>query len=154
MTQLKRAARYLKGVSRKKNCKDPSEAHLEVHVDSDWAGDTARRRSTFGVIARRGRHLLRHSATVQNVIGLSSAESEYYALTKEGCSGLGPEATTFIAHRLFKREGSCIAKRSWQSTRHIQTRMLWLQERVVAKHLRVVKSCNGIKSCRHVDEST
>ena len=25
---------------------DPSEAHLEVHVDSDWAGDTATRRST------------------------------------------------------------------------------------------------------------
>ena len=24
------------------------------------------------------------------------------------------EATTFTAHRLFKREGSCIAKRSWQ----------------------------------------
>ena len=26
-----------------------------------------------------------------------------------------------------------------KSTRHIQTRMLWLQERVAAKHLRVVK---------------
>ena len=92
MTQLKRAARCLKGVPRKAmqyRTQDPSEAHLEVHVDSDWAGDTVRRRSTSGVIARRGRHLLRHSATVQNVIGLSSAESEYYALTKGGCSGLG-----------------------------------------------------------------
>ena len=47
------------------------------------------RRSTSGVISRRGRHLLRHSSTVQNVIGLSSAESEFYALTKGGCSGLG-----------------------------------------------------------------
>ena len=26
-----------------------------------------------------------------------------------------------------------------KSTRHVQTRMLWLQERVAAKHLRVVK---------------
>ena len=38
---------------------------------------------------RRGQHLLRHSSTVQNVIGLRSAESEYCALTKGGCSGLG-----------------------------------------------------------------
>ena len=30
-------------------------------------------------------------------------------------------------------------------------RMLWLQERVAAKHLRVVESGNGIKSCRHLD---
>ena len=53
------------------------------------AGDTVTRRSTTGVIVRRGQHLLRHSTTVQNVIGLSSAESEYYALTNGGCSGLG-----------------------------------------------------------------
>ena len=57
-------------------------------MDSDWAGDTRTRRSTFGVIVRRGLHLLRHSST-ENVIGLSGAESEYYALTKGGCSGLG-----------------------------------------------------------------
>ena len=75
-TQLKRVARYLKGVPRKAlqyPAQDPSGAHLEVHVDSDWSGDTT--------------HALEH--TVQNVIGLSSAESEYYALTKGGFSGLG-----------------------------------------------------------------
>ena len=64
---------------------EPSRAHLEVHVDSDWAGDPAMRRSRSGVIVRRRLHLLKHSSTVQNVIGLSSAESEYYALTKGGC---------------------------------------------------------------------
>ena len=80
MTQLTRAAGYLKGVPRKTlQC---TRAHLEVHVDSDWAADTVTCRSTSGVIVRRGRNLLRHSSTVQNVIGLSSAESEYYALTK------------------------------------------------------------------------
>ena len=92
MMQLKCVARYLKRVPRKTqqySAQAPSRAHSEVHVDSDWAGDTVPRRSTSGVIARRGRHLLRHSSTVQNVIGLSSAESEYYALAKGGCSGLG-----------------------------------------------------------------
>ena len=92
MMQLKRVARYLKGVPRKAQqypAQEPSRSHLEVHVDSDWAGDTVTCRSTSGVVARRGRHLLTHSPAVQNVIGLSSAESEYYALTKGGCPGLG-----------------------------------------------------------------
>ena len=92
MIQLNRVARYTKGVPRKAQqypAQEKSKAHLEVHVDSDWAGDTVTRRSTTGVIVRRGQHLLRHSSTVQNVMGLSGAESEYYALTKGGCSGLG-----------------------------------------------------------------
>ena len=151
MTQLKRVARYLKGVPRNAlqySSQGPSRAHLEVHVDSDWAGDTATRRSTSGVIVRRGRHLLRHRSTVQNVIGLSSAESEYHALTKGGCSGLGLQslfADWNLKLQLSLYTDSSSAKAiAWRrgtgkSTRHIQTRMLWLQEHVAAKHLRVVK---------------
>ena len=43
MTQLKRVARYVEGVPRKAlqyPAQEPSRAHLEVHVDSDWAGDS------------------------------------------------------------------------------------------------------------------
>ena len=79
------------------------------------------------------------------------------------------EAATLIAYGLFEREHSCFAKMSWQehlsfsdedavatgtcSTKtlascesgnhHIQTRMPWLQERVQAKHLRVLKVATG-----------
>ena len=92
--------------------------------------------------------LLRHSSTVQNVIGLSSAESEYYALTKGGCSGLGLQS--LFAHwnlklQLLLHTDSSSAKaiasrrRTGNGTRLIQTRMLWLQERVAAKCLRFVK---------------
>ena len=151
MMQLKRVARYLEGVPRKAQqypAQEQSKAHLEVHVDSDWAGDNVTRRSTTGVIVRRGEHLLRHSSTVQNVIGLSSAESEYYALTKGGCSGLGLQslfADCNLKLQLSLPTDSSIAKAlasrkgTGKSTRHIQTRMLWLQERVAAKHSRVVK---------------
>ena len=31
-----------------------SDATLEVHVDSDWVGDSFGRKSTTGVIVRRG----------------------------------------------------------------------------------------------------
>ena len=51
MTQLKRVARYLGGVPRKAlqyTAPDPSRAHMEVHADSGWAGDTITRRSTSG----------------------------------------------------------------------------------------------------------
>ena len=126
ITQLKRKAMYLKGMPRMAQyypAQEPSKAHLEVHVDSDCAGDTVTRRSTTGVIVRRGQHLLRHSSTVQNVIGLSSAESEYNALTKGGCSRigfakfvcrLGPENTTPIAYRFFECKSNCFEKRNWQ----------------------------------------
>ena len=106
------------------------------------------RRSTTGVIVRRGQHLRRHSSTVQNVIGLSSAESEYYAHTKGGCSGLGLQSLFAdwnlklqVALHTDSSSAKAIASRrgTGKSTRHIQTRMPWLQERVAAKHLRVVK---------------
>ena len=57
MMQLKRVSRYLKLVPSKAQqytAQEPSRTHLEVHVDSDWAGDTVTRRSTSGVIARKG----------------------------------------------------------------------------------------------------
>ena len=43
ITQLKRVARYMKGVPRKAlqyTAQEPSRAQLKVHVESDWAGDT------------------------------------------------------------------------------------------------------------------
>ena len=125
MTQLQRLARYLKGVPRKALrhlTQDPSKAQLEVHVDSDWAGDPVSRRSISGVLLTRQKHLLRHSCTVQHVIGLSSAESEYYALTKGRVCRIWTaklvcrlefEVADHTAYRLFERQGSCVAKRSW-----------------------------------------
>ena len=56
MTQLKRVARFMKAVPGKALqylAQEPSRAHLEVHVDSDWAGDTITRRSTSGDCAVR-----------------------------------------------------------------------------------------------------
>ena len=113
----------LKRVAQQYPAQEPNRAHLEVHVDSAWAGDTVTRRSTSGVNPRRGRYLLRHSSTVQNVMGLSSAESEYYALTKRGMLRIGfaklvcrleSEATTLTAYRFFECESNCLAKRNWQ----------------------------------------
>ena len=155
MIQLKRVARYLPRKAQQYPAQEKSKAHLEVHVDSDWAGDTVTRRSTTGVIVRRGQHVLRHSSTVQSVIALSGAESEYYALTKGGCSGLGLQSL-FADSKTWNYSSRCtqiLRVQKQLSTRHIQTKMLWLQERVVAKTLTSCESSIRIKSCRHVDES-
>ena len=88
----------------------------------------------------------------------------YYAFTKGGCSGLGLQKLVFadwnlkLQHSLHTDSSSAKAVASREGagkgTRHIQTRMLWLQERVAAKHLRAVNVATEFKSCRHVDEST
>ena len=44
-----------------------SDATLQVHVDSDWAGDLLGRKSTTGVIVRKGKHLLRHMSCLQTL---------------------------------------------------------------------------------------
>ena len=61
MQELKRLGRYL---VKNRRCvltyaRQTSDATLQVHVDSDWAGDLLVRKSTW-VIVRRGKHLLRH----------------------------------------------------------------------------------------------
>ena len=55
---------------------------------------------------------------------------------------LEPEATTLIAYGLFEFEGSCFAKRNWQEHSSKIDEDAF-QERVAAKHLRVVKVATG-----------
>ena len=83
--ELKRLGRYL---VKNRRCvltyaRRASDATLQVHVDSDWAGDLLGRKSTTGVIVRRGEHLLRHMSCLQTIVALSSGEAEHYALSEE-----------------------------------------------------------------------
>ena len=66
-----------------------SDAMLQVHVDSDWAGDLLGRKSTTGVIVRRGKHLLRHMSCLQTLVALSSGEAQDYVLIRGACTSLG-----------------------------------------------------------------
>ena len=62
MQELKRLGRYL---VKKRRCvltyaRQTSDETLQVHVDSDWAGDLLGRKSTTGVIVRRGKFVATH----------------------------------------------------------------------------------------------
>ena len=115
-------------------------------MDSDWAGDLLGRKSTTGVIVRRGKHLLRHMSCLQTLVALSSGEAEYYALIRGACTSLGIQShyqdwmidvpiqiysDSSAARSVARRRG--IGGR----LRHLQTRHLWLQSRVALRHLKL-----------------
>ena len=91
MQELKRLGRYL---VKNRRCvltyaRQTSEATLQVHVDSDWVGDLLGRKSTTGVIVRRGKHLSRHMFMFANACCNKSGEAEYYALIRGACTSFG-----------------------------------------------------------------
>ena len=91
MQELKRLGRYL---VKNRRCvltyaRQTSDETLQVHVGSDWSGHLLERKSTTGVIVRRGKHLLRHMSCLQTLVALSSGEAEYFALIRRECTSLG-----------------------------------------------------------------
>ena len=124
-----------------------SDATLQVHVDSDWAGDLLGRKSTTGVIVRRGKHLLRHMSCLQTlVVAMSSGEAEYDALIRGACTSLGIQShyqdwMIDVAIQFYSDSSAArsVARRRGIGgrLRHLQTRHLWLQSRVALGHLKL-----------------
>ena len=148
MQQLKRLGRYL--VTNRRcvltYARQTSDATLQVHVDSDWAGDLLGRKSTTGVIVRRGKHLLRHMSCLQTLVVLSSGEAEYYALIRGACPSLGIQShyqdwMTDVPIQIYSDSSAARSvarrRRIGGRLRHLQTRHLWLQSRVALGHLKL-----------------
>ena len=147
MKELKRLGRYL---VKNKRCaltypRQLSDVSLQVHLDSDWAGDLFGRKSTPGVIVRRGKHLLRHVSCLQAHVALSSGEAEYYALIRGACTSLGIQSHyqdwMIDVPKIYSDSSAArsTARRLGISgrPRHLQTRHLWLQSRVALGHLKL-----------------
>ena len=144
MQELKRLGRYL---VKSRRCvltytRQTSDATLQVHVDSDLAGDLLE----TGVIVRRGKHLLRHMSCLQTVVALSSGEADYYALIREACTSLGIQShyQDWMIDVPIQIYSDSSAARSVATRRgiggrlrHLQTRHLWLQRRVALGHLKL-----------------
>ena len=95
MQELERLGRYL---VKNRRCvltcaRRTSDATLQVHVDSDGAGDLLGRKSTTGVILRRGKHLLRHMSCLQTLVALSSGEAEFFRFNPRSAHELGNSIT-------------------------------------------------------------
>ena len=145
---LKRLGRYLVRYPMTAN-EFPAQnmpEQVKAFVDTDHAGCALTRRSTTGLAMMLGRHCVKHSSNIQSAISLSSGESEWYGLVKGSASGLGLQSMLQdwgISIRLVVLSDSSAARgfsarQGLGRMRHIQTRYLWVQERVRDGHLRVL----------------
>ena len=102
------------------------------------------------MVILRGCHLLKHSSTLQTSVGLSSAEAEYYALTKGASFALGVQSflrdlgidCSIVLYCDSSSARALALRRGIGRIRHIETRFLWLQERLALKHM-TLKTVKG-----------
>ena len=149
MEGLKRLARYLAGKPRVilHFGWQRAPSTLDVYSDSDRAGCVRTRRSTSGGALMRGSHVLKTWSTTQPTIALSSAEAELIAAVRgaaEGltaltlCTDFGRECKLRV-HLDSSAAVGVARRRGVGKIRHLDTRLLWIQERVHAGDLWVVK---------------
>ena len=149
-TALKRCVRYLIGKPRMVTVyrrQRPTNGIMGMS-DSDWAGCTKQRKSSSCMLVMHGRHLLVASSSTQQVVALSSAEAEYYALVKCASRTLGVLAMAvdlgFPNLRGIIKTDSSGAKgiaqrRGAGRVRHIECHTLWLQDQLFRKKLKLFK---------------
>ncbi len=145
---LSRVARYLAGAGRVVyEYPWQSRPVLRAYTDSDFAGCVATRLSTSGGAVMLGTHLLKHWASTQKKITLSSGEAELGAVVRGFSEALGiqsvardlgvelqPEvhADSSAAIGICRRSG--IGK-----VRHLAVAQLWVQELVHSRACRLFK---------------
>ena len=139
LVRLRRLARFLKGKPRAVLTFGPQryrgKVPVVIEVDSDFAGDLLTRRSTGGVCAFIGGHLVRAASNLQSTISLSSGEAEYYACVAGAAAGIGLRAMLAelgLESAITIRTDSAAAlglsrRRGVGRVRHVATRYLWLQ---------------------------
>ena len=140
--KVKRLARYLRKYPRLiwkfKEVEEHEVISIRVMSDSDWAGCLRSRKSTSGgTITIQGGCIKTWSST-QSSLALSCAEAEYYAAVKAAAEGLGIQSlaqdlgvTMKVQLGLDSSAAKSMAGRLGVGrVRHIELRLLWLQQEV------------------------
>ncbi len=146
---LKRLARYLLGKPRVvfHYAWQRAPESLDVYTDSDWAGCVKTRKSTTGGALLRGRHVLKTWSGTQATIALSSAEAELIAAGKGAAEGLAVRSLVRdfgrnCALRVHVDSSAAISicrRTGAGKVRHLDTRLLWVQELVRDGTIEVIK---------------
>ena len=153
-SKVKRVVRFLKGVGNVSlvfEWQTEAEARqVVVYVDSDWAGCKSSRRSTSGGVLMVGKHILRSWSSTQATVATSSGEAELIAMYEgaaRGCGmqaimtemGLVPSLSVLRVCTDSSVAKSFVATRGVGKMRHLEVKLLWLQEQVRRRRLRVGK---------------
>ena len=131
---------------------------ITVFVDSDFAGDPVSRKSTTGLVAQIGNHIVKSGSTLLSLTALSVGEAELCAVVK-GCQvgrslrsmyqdleipmKIEIQSDSSTANSLKDRLGA------GQRTKHIDTRYFWTEERVQDGDFSVKKVLTA-KNCANV----
>eukprot|EP00971_Amphidinium_carterae_P289135 5740992-Amphidinium_carterae.1 len=147
MSLAKRVGRYLLGcpIASLRFWEQPMPTHLEVWCDADWNGDPITWKSTSGCCLRLGAHSVKSSSTLQSLVSLSVGEAEFYSLVKAAAVGLSAQSLMeeFGLSLALVVKSDSTAAQSLASrlgvarTKHMQSRWLWVQERVQQGHLEI-----------------
>ena len=113
---------------------------MDVPADTDFAGCAATRRSTSGGAIMLGGHCVKHWASTQTVVSLSSGEAELHGISKSGTNSLGVQAVAndmgiqldVVIHTDASAAMGIVRRRGLGRIRHLDVTHLWLQERVRA----------------------
>lgn len=151
MERLKRIGRYLKGRPRAVNMFHWQAATMgeviNAYSDADWGGDRDTRRSVSGGCLMIGSHCVKNWAKKQQVVALSSAESELYAGLRAGTEGLGLQSigrdlgkNMSVKLHLDSQATLCLlCRRGLGRAKHIELQHLWLQEAVKGRRIATAK---------------
>ena len=120
---------------------------IRTSVDSDYAADRTTRKSTTGMVVRLGGHVVKTTSNLQSSIGLNVSECEFYALVHGGAHSLGMQAflkdlglnLTIVLESDSNAAGAFCSRKGLGKQRHVETRFLWIQDRVATGHLRIKK---------------
>ena len=113
----------------------------DVFVDTDYGGCHTTRRSTSGGEIVHGTHLIKHWATTQSTVALSSAEAELTGICKGAAQGLGLQSlakdlglewNVRVSTDAAAAVGIC-RRRGLGKIRHLATADLWVQDRLKKK---------------------
>ena len=151
MTNLKRLGRYLKKRPRLvqlfvEQASTTNVVRLDVCGDSNHAGCLKTRKSTTGMVLMRDAHCLKVSSHTQSTISVSSGESEPYGIVKCAAIGLGARSMLSdfgmcadVVVRTDSSSGLSVGRGGLGRLQHVQTRYLWVQQRVQQGDLRLKK---------------
>ena len=147
--RLKRVARYLVANPRLvyKYRWQYTPKHLQLFVDTDFAGCRVSRRSTSGGAAMFGQHCLKHWSSTQATLALSSGEAEITGLCKGADMGIGLRSVgddLGIKHDIEILSDATaalgIARRlGIGKIRNLDVSLLWIQQKVREKDLTLTK---------------
>ena len=146
---LKRICKFLKGAPRLIQRFEWLSKQIDIvgYSDSDWAGDLDSRKSTSGGACMIASHTIKTWASSQQVIALSSAEVELYALIKCACQSIGlislaGDFGISLKAQVMTDASAALGiaqRKGLGKLRHIDVQWLWLQEKVQRGNLKASK---------------